>query len=130
MTQLHVVAAVLPGRLPGEVWAFRRAPERSHGGLWEFPGGKVEAGEEEDTALRREIFEELNLQVRVVEHLWRGDVGRLHMSFMSCELLAGDCELRDHDTRMSLALDRLDILAWAPGDVPFVAWLVRRGRVF
>ena len=57
---VHVVAAVLRNR-DGEVLLARR-PEHAHqGGLWEFPGGKVEKGEAVEAALRRELAEELGV---------------------------------------------------------------------
>jgi 8-oxo-dGTP diphosphatase len=60
---VHVVAAALRNR-DGEVLIARR-PEHAHqGGLWEFPGGKVERGEAPETALRRELAEELGVTFR------------------------------------------------------------------
>lgn len=62
--QLHIaVGVVINDR--GEVLVARRSSDRHQGGLWEFPGGKVEAGENVREGLARELHEELNL---VVEH--------------------------------------------------------------
>lgn len=69
-TVIPVVAAVITrGDL---VLACRRNAEREAGGLWEFPGGKVEAGESAQDALVREIREELGVGIRVGELLHRG----------------------------------------------------------
>lgn len=69
-TVIPVVAAVITrGDL---VLACRRNAEREAGGLWEFPGGKVEAGESPQDALVREIREELGVGIRVGELLHRG----------------------------------------------------------
>ncbi len=57
-----VVAVALLNR-DGKVLIARRAPGRPLAGLWEFPGGKVEAGEEPETALIREILEELGIEI-------------------------------------------------------------------
>jgi 8-oxo-dGTP diphosphatase len=46
-----------------------RSPEQHQGGLWEFPGGKVEAGESVNEALKREIREELNITITAAEPL-------------------------------------------------------------
>ena len=53
----------------GEVLLTRRHPERHQGGLWEFPGGKCEAGEDVAAALRRELREELDVDVEAHEAL-------------------------------------------------------------
>jgi 8-oxo-dGTP diphosphatase len=59
---LTVVAAALVDR--GRVLVQQRAPDRSMAGLWEFPGGKLEAGETPEAALVRELGEELGIAVR------------------------------------------------------------------
>ena len=58
-----LVAAVALLNRDGKVLIARRAPGRPLAGLWEFPGGKVEAGEEPETALIREILEELGIEI-------------------------------------------------------------------
>lgn len=60
---IHVVAAVIVRE--GRVLVCRRNRDRADGGLWEFPGGKVEPGERAVEALVREIHEELGVQIRV-----------------------------------------------------------------
>ena len=67
VTVLQVVAAVI--ERDGLVLACRRRADRSAGGLWEFPGGKIEPGETAEQALRREIAEELGVEIRVVGEL-------------------------------------------------------------
>ena len=59
---IHVVVAVIKNSLQEVLVALRR-PDSHQGGLWEFPGGKVEEGESVFTALQREIQEELNLSI-------------------------------------------------------------------
>lgn len=58
-----VAAALIDGR--GRVLVQQRPPDKSLGGLWEFPGGKIEPGETPEVALIRELAEELGIAVRI-----------------------------------------------------------------
>jgi len=89
---LEVVAAVIRGD-DGRVLLAQRLPGGPHGGLWEFPGGKVEAGESQEAALRREIREELGVEVEVGGALLSVDHDyphvRIRLSAYACTLAAG-----------------------------------------
>lgn len=89
---LAVVAAVLrDGR--GRVLLAQRLPGGHHGGLWEFPGGKVELGETPEAALARELAEELGIEVVVGEEVLAVDHAyphlRLRLTAYACTLVAG-----------------------------------------
>ncbi|MDD2051458.1 Nudix family hydrolase [Pseudomonas putida] len=68
MKRVHVAAAVIRG-LDGRILIARRADTQHQGGLWEFPGGKVEAGESVEVALARELSEELGIGVTTARPL-------------------------------------------------------------
>ncbi len=61
-TPITVAAGII--RRGGETLACRRRADQDHAGKWEFPGGKVEAGETPEQCLRRELREELEIEVR------------------------------------------------------------------
>jgi 8-oxo-dGTP diphosphatase len=90
--QVRVVAAVIQrGRT---VLVTRRHDDAERGGLWEFPGGKVEPGENEPDALRREIREELACDVAVgplvVRHRHRYPDLEVELAFYRCTLAGID----------------------------------------
>lgn len=99
-------------------------------GLWEFPGGKVEPGEEPRAALRREIAEELGCvvdpgeQLAVASHAY--DFGIVQLTTYACELRSGTPTATEHTALSWLAPPELARLAWAPVDVTTVDLLVGR----
>lgn len=123
---LHVVAAVI--MRDGAVLACRRLPEKSAGGLWEFPGGKVEEGETLGEALRREIAEELATDVFVLGELTTDDTDledvTIRLSCLRCELVGPAPETSsDHDRIEWVPTNRLSDLEWAAPDLPAVNML-------
>jgi 8-oxo-dGTP diphosphatase len=89
---VRVVAAVI--RRDGRILISRRHDEAERGGLWEFPGGKVEQGEAEPAALAREIREELGCGVEVgalvLRHRHRYPDLEVELAFYACALPPGE----------------------------------------
>ncbi|MEE1618657.1 (deoxy)nucleoside triphosphate pyrophosphohydrolase [Brachybacterium sp. J153] len=126
---IRVVGAIV--ERDGAVFAARRNADRSAGGLWEFPGGKVEPGESPEAALRRELREELGVDVTVGPFVDRSlsNVGtaRIELSCYAAQFEGDDPSASsDHDAMQWVPLAELSSLQWAPGDVPLLADLPER----
>jgi 8-oxo-dGTP diphosphatase len=91
VARLHVVAAVI--RRGDAILVTRRPDRPGRPGQWEFPGGKVEAGEDEAGALRRELAEELGCDASVgpllLRHAHRYPEHEVDLSFYACQLPPG-----------------------------------------
>ena len=123
MQRVGVVGAALVR--DGRVLASRRTEPPWLAGLWEFPGGKVEVGESDEQALRRELREELQVEASVGARLGSdvliGETAVLRVYL--CTLLAGEPALVDHDAHRWLSAGELDDVAWIPVDLPVVEQL-------
>ncbi|MBM0124152.1 (deoxy)nucleoside triphosphate pyrophosphohydrolase [Pimelobacter simplex] len=120
--EIEVVGAVIVQ--DGLVLCAQRGPGGEAGGLWEFPGGKVEPGESPAAALAREIHEELGCVVEVgdpvttTRHVGASVV--VVLSTYWCRVVSGTPAPVEHAVVRWLPPGRLDGLAWAPADLPAV----------
>ena len=118
MKRIEVVAAIIHDS-EGRVFA----TQRGYGewkDWWEFPGGKMEAGETPEEALRREIWEELETRI-VVERLvetveWDYPQFHLTMHCYLCHVESGHLELKEHEAAKWLNKDELESVDWLPAD--------------
>ena len=117
MKSIKVVAAVI--RDGDKVFA----TERGYGefkDMWEFPGGKVERGEDEREALRREIREELSAEIAVDKYITTVECDypsfHISISFYFCHVVSGSLILLEHENAMWLDLDNLSSLSWLEAD--------------
>lgn len=101
-------------------------------GFWEFPGGKQEEGEDLKECLKREIEEELGIEVMVDEHFLTVDHEytdkRISLHVFNCTWLKGEpVPLQRQETRWS-TLTELSKLAFPPPDVRVIETLTKRGK--
>jgi 8-oxo-dGTP diphosphatase len=100
MKIIHVVAAIMSDS-QGRILIARRKKNKMNGGKWEFPGGKVDPGEDHITALKREMEEEFGIDVIVDKHFISMDyqyediIIRLHAYLVGKP--EGHLQLLDHD---------------------------------
>lgn len=121
MKTINVVAAVI--MKDGKVFATQRGYGEFKDG-WEFPGGKVEAGESPEEALRREIREELEVEVNVGDLIdtIEFDYPAFHLSMKcyACTIAGGSPHLLEHEAARWLSADQLDSVAWLPADITLI----------
>ncbi len=118
MKQIEVVAAIIHDG-DGQIFA----TQRGYGewkDYWEFPGGKIEAGETPEEALQREIWEELDTKIvveRMVETVeWDYPKFHLKMHCYLCQVASGNLTLNEHEAARWLHTYELDSVDWLPAD--------------
>jgi 8-oxo-dGTP diphosphatase len=120
---LQVVCAVIEDDA-GRILACRRPQGKSLGGLWEFPGGKIEEGESPAAALQRELREELSIEVDVGPPLqpviWHYDFGTIQLLPFRCRILSGQPSPVEHEEIRWCSQPDMDALQWAPADLPIL----------
>jgi 8-oxo-dGTP diphosphatase len=108
-----------------KVLVTQRSPVMELPWLWEFPGGKVEPGEAESDCIRREIKEELALDVEPVHQLPRvtHDYGTkvIRLIPFVCHLAKGSISLSEHQAFRWVKPYHLSALDWCPADLPVLA---------
>ena len=122
---IQVVAAIIHDS-EGRIFA----TQRGYGDFkdyWEFPGGKMEAGETAEEALEREIWEELETRI-VVERFvmtveWDYPQFHLTMHCYLCHVESGHLELKEHEAARWLSKDELENVEWLPADLQIITLL-------
>ena len=127
LKSIWVVAAVI--RHGNQIFAAKRKAGGGSGLKWEFPGGKVEAGESAPQALRREIEEELGISVEVGRSLGTFstplDKHLIQLECYWCVTGNNHVTLTSHDEAGWFKPDELKSLDWALPDLPVLEMVLR-----
>lgn len=118
MKTVEVVAAII--KKDDRIFA----TQRGYGDwkdYWEFPGGKLEAGETREQALMREIREELDTEIRIDKYLttleWDYPQFHLTMHCYMCSLVTETLHLLEHEAARWLSKEELASVHWLPADI-------------
>lgn len=129
MKLLKVVCGIILNE--NKILIVRRRKEKSLGGYWEFPGGKIEASESDVEALCRELIEELGMKVENVKFfitsIHKYDSGTIELIAYTCKFIDATFDLVDHDAFEWIEIS--DLINWklAPADIPIAHTLMKRG---
>jgi 8-oxo-dGTP diphosphatase len=122
MNHIKVAAAVIIDN--NKLFAAQRKNKGELALFWEFPGGKLEKGESGESAIVREIEEELSLKVEVLKHLI--SIEHQYKTFSItliaylCKIVEGELTLKDHVDSKWLTKEQLHSVNWAAADLPIV----------
>jgi 8-oxo-dGTP diphosphatase len=118
MKNIEVVAAVIK---KGDKIFITRRGYGDFIDMWEFPGGKIESGESREEALIREIKEELELDINIVDSLTtvEYDYPNFHLTMhcFICSISGGELSLNAHNDAKWCTIEDLDNQKWVPADI-------------
>ncbi|MDN0117763.1 pyrimidine (deoxy)nucleoside triphosphate diphosphatase [Yersinia frederiksenii] len=127
---IDVVAAIIERN--GKILLAQRDSQRDQAGLWEFPGGKVEAGESQPQALIRELAEELNITATVAEYIatnqWDSPKNTIRLHAWHIESFSGEPVLHCHSALLWLVPEDAYRYPLAPADIPLLDAFIAQKR--
>ena len=126
---IQVAAAIIIKN--GKCLIARRAPGQNLAGYWEFPGGKLEAGETPQDCLRRELMEELKITVSIRQFIAESRFvypsGSIHLLAYQAVWESGELLLSVHDRWGWVSAKDMQDYAFPPADVPILEELLQGG---
>lgn len=121
MKSIEVVAAIITQK--NKIFATQRGYGKWKG-KWEFPGGKIELGETKEEALKREIREELDTEIKINALMQTVEYNypefHLILHCFLCEVVQGNLVLLEHQDAKWLTVSELDTIDWLPADLPII----------
>ena len=107
--------------------AQRKAKDSLFGGLWEFPGGKIEDGETPEECMERELMEELEIEVEVgtliTSNKHRYPNGIFELLAFRVKHICGNFVLNDHDEIKWITIDEISNFEFPPANTPIINYL-------
>ncbi len=129
---IEVIAGIL--ELDNKILIARRKKGNHLAGLWEFPGGKIKKNESPESCLKRELNEELGVNVIVGEFFMKNthkyDDKTILLKSYKCKIKSGDITLNDHDKIEWTTISDITKFKFAPADIPFVTALVNEDKFY
>ena len=123
---INVVAGIIRNK-DGKIFIAKRNFQKKNGGLWEFPGGKVEENETNEDALIRELREELNMDVVVDSYVGKSiyDYGdrEIKLSAYNCTMISDTFNLNEHEDYKWVDIEELNNYEYPKNDIYFVSLL-------
>lgn len=125
---INVVAAVIKDENE-KILITQRNLKKAQGGLWEFPGGKIEPNETRENAIIREIKEELDIDIEVKSYLsekvFNYPEKDINLIALECKKINGEIRLLEHEDYKWVSKNELDNFQFAPADL-FIIERIKR----
>lgn len=117
---INVVAAVIKDENE-KILITQRNLKKAQGGLWEFPGGKIEPNETRENAIVREIKEELDIDIEVKSYLsekvFKYPEKDINLIALECKKISGEIKLLEHEDYKWVSKNELENFQFAPADL-------------
>lgn len=120
---IDVVAAIIKNA-EGKILIAQRNLKKSQGGLWEFPGGKIEPNETKEQAIVREIKEELNMDILCDsyfdEKVYEYPDKTIRLIALNCSMISDSYEVLEHEQIKWIKVEEFNNYEFAPADIYFI----------